>query len=57
MIKRNGIYYMMWSEGGWGGPDYAVSYAMSGSPSARSTGWPRSSSRTPRWPRAAGITA
>ncbi|KAH8891380.1 putative glycosyl hydrolase [Thozetella sp. PMI_491] len=32
MIKRNGIYYLMWSEGGWTGPDYAVSYAMSTSP-------------------------
>ncbi|KAK1770525.1 Xylosidase/arabinosidase, partial [Phialemonium atrogriseum] len=32
MFKRNGTYYMMWSEGGWGGPDYAVSYAMSDSP-------------------------
>ncbi|KAI1779543.1 carbohydrate-binding module family 66 protein [Hypoxylon cercidicola] len=32
MIKRNGIYYFMWSEGGWQGPDYAVSYAMSDSP-------------------------
>ncbi|KAG5977431.1 hypothetical protein E4U55_006765 [Claviceps digitariae] len=32
MLKRNGTYYLFWSEGGWGGPDYAVSYAMSGSP-------------------------
>ncbi|KAK3327930.1 putative glycosyl hydrolase [Cercophora scortea] len=32
MFKRNGTYYLMWSEGGWGGPDYAVSYAMSSSP-------------------------
>lgn len=32
MFKRNGTYYMMWSEGGWTGPDYAVSYAMSNSP-------------------------
>ncbi|KAI0130008.1 glycoside hydrolase family 43 protein [Xylariales sp. AK1849] len=32
MIKRNGIYYLMWSEGGWTGPDYSVSYAMSGTP-------------------------
>lgn len=32
MIKRNGIYYLMWSEGGWTGPDYSVSYAMSESP-------------------------
>ncbi|KAG6011992.1 hypothetical protein E4U43_008001 [Claviceps pusilla] len=32
MLKRNGTYYLFWSEGGWGGPDYVVSYAMSASP-------------------------
>ncbi|MGW3800817.1 family 43 glycosylhydrolase [Streptomyces clavifer] len=32
MFKRDGTYYMMWSEGGWTGPDYSVSYAMSDSP-------------------------
>jgi hypothetical protein len=32
MFKRNGTYYLMWSEGGWTGPDYRVSYAMSDSP-------------------------
>lgn len=32
MVERNGVYYMMWSEGGWTGPDYAVSYAMSDNP-------------------------
>lgn len=32
MIKRRNLYYFMWSEGGWGGPDYAVSYAISESP-------------------------
>ncbi|KAG5978684.1 hypothetical protein E4U56_000124 [Claviceps arundinis] len=32
MLKRNGTYYLFWSEGGWGGPDYAVAYAMSVSP-------------------------
>ncbi|MFD4033309.1 family 43 glycosylhydrolase [Streptomyces sp. NPDC058637] len=32
MFKRNGTYYFMWSEGGWTGPDYSVSYAMSDSP-------------------------
>ena len=31
MIKRNGRYYLMWSEGGWTGPDYSVSYAMADS--------------------------
>ncbi|WP_454886465.1 glycoside hydrolase family 43 protein [Sphingomonas oryzagri] len=28
LIKRKGIYYLMWSEGGWTGPDYSVAYAM-----------------------------
>ena len=32
MFKRNGIYYFMWAEGGWTGPDYSVAYAMSDSP-------------------------
>ncbi|WP_199443746.1 family 43 glycosylhydrolase [Umezawaea beigongshangensis] len=32
MFKRGGRYYLMWSEGGWTGPDYSVSYAISDSP-------------------------
>ena len=32
MFKRNGKYYLMWSEGGWQGPDYSVAYAMADSP-------------------------
>ncbi|MET0135142.1 MAG: family 43 glycosylhydrolase [Kibdelosporangium sp.] len=32
MFKRNGKYYFMWSEDGWTGPNYAVSYAISDSP-------------------------
>jgi len=32
MAKRRGIYYFMWSEGEWTGPDYRVAYAMSSSP-------------------------
>lgn len=32
MMKRNGKYYFMWSEGGWVGPDYCVAYAISDSP-------------------------
>lgn len=32
MIKRNGIYYFMWSEGGWTGPNYGVAYAMADNP-------------------------
>jgi beta-xylosidase len=32
MFKRKGKYYFMWSEGGWGGPNYRVAYAMADSP-------------------------
>ena len=32
MLKRNGKYYFMWSEGGWTGPNYSVAYAISDSP-------------------------
>lgn len=32
MFIRNNKYYFMWSEGGWGGPDYCVAYAMADSP-------------------------
>lgn len=32
MLKRKGNYYFMWSEGGWGGPDYCVAYAIADSP-------------------------
>ena len=32
MLKRNGKYYFMWSEGGWTGPNYCVAYAISDSP-------------------------
>lgn len=32
MFKRDGRYYLMWSEGGWTGPDYSVSYAVADSP-------------------------
>jgi Glycosyl hydrolases family 43/Calcineurin-like phosphoesterase len=32
MIARDGKYYFMWSEGGWGGPDYSVAYAMADNP-------------------------
>ncbi len=32
MFKRNGRYYYMWSEGGWGEPDYAVAYAIADAP-------------------------
>lgn len=32
MILRKGKYYLMWSEGGWTGPDYSVAYAVADSP-------------------------
>ncbi|MDR2912905.1 MAG: glycoside hydrolase family 43 protein [Alistipes sp.] len=32
MLKRGGKYYFMWSEGGWGGANYCVAYAMADSP-------------------------
>lgn len=32
MLKHHGKYYFMWSEGGWGLPNYCVSYAISDSP-------------------------
>ena len=32
MFKRDGKYYFMWSEGGWGRPDYSVAYAIADSP-------------------------
>lgn len=32
MFKRAGLYYFSWSEGGWGGPDYSVAYAIAASP-------------------------
>jgi beta-xylosidase len=32
MFLKDGRYYFMWSEGGWGGPDYSVAYAMADSP-------------------------
>lgn len=32
MFKKNGKYYFMWSEGGWGLPNYSVAYAIADSP-------------------------
>ena len=56
MLKRQGRYYFMWSEGGWGGPDYRVAYAVPTRRSGLSSVWGRSWSRTPKSPRAPGIT-
>jgi beta-xylosidase len=32
MFRKSGKYYFMWSEGGWGGPNYSVAYAIADSP-------------------------
>jgi beta-xylosidase len=32
VIKRNGKYYFMWSEGDWTGSEYSVAYAIGDSP-------------------------
>ncbi len=32
VFKRNNQYYLMWSEGGWMGPDYSVAYAIGDTP-------------------------
>lgn len=32
MFKKDNKYYFMWSEGGWGGPNYCVAYAIADSP-------------------------
>ncbi|MDX1937058.1 MAG: glycoside hydrolase family 43 protein [Flavihumibacter sp.] len=32
LFLHNGNYYFMWSEGGWGGPNYSVAYAIAKSP-------------------------
>ena len=32
MFQRDGRWYYMWSEGGWGTPDYSVAYAIADKP-------------------------
>lgn len=32
MFMKDNKYYFMWSEGGWGGPNYSVAYAIADSP-------------------------
>jgi beta-xylosidase len=32
MFRKDGKYYLMWSEGGWTGPNYSVAYAIGDSP-------------------------
>lgn len=54
MFKRAGKYYLMWSEGGWTGPNYAVSYAMSDSPTGPFTRIDRVLSQDPAVARGSG---
>lgn len=54
MFKRDGKYYLMWSEGGWGGPNYAVSYAMADSPTGPFTRIGRVLSQDPAVARGSG---
>jgi len=32
LLRHNGVYILMWSEGGWGDPSYQVAYGRSDSP-------------------------
>jgi beta-xylosidase len=32
IVRKDGWYYFMWSEGGWTGPNYAVAYAIGPTP-------------------------
>jgi hypothetical protein len=32
MVKRRGLYYLMWSEGAWGGHTYCAAYGIGTSP-------------------------
>jgi beta-xylosidase len=32
MVKRRGLYYLMWSEGGWGDHSYCAAYGISDNP-------------------------
>lgn len=32
MVKRNGLYYLMWSEGGWGDHTYLAAYGVADNP-------------------------
>ncbi|RSM85944.1 DUF1080 domain-containing protein [Kibdelosporangium aridum] len=54
MLKRDGKYYLMWSEDYWGGPNYSVSYAMSDSPTGPFTRIGRVLSQDPAVARGSG---
>lgn len=49
MLKRNGKYYFMWSEGGWGSPDYRVPMPLPTLLSGRSIARESFFSRMPMW--------
>lgn len=54
LIKRRGIYYLMWSEGEWTGADYSVAYAMGSSPTGPFTPMGKILAEDPRIARGAG---
>lgn len=54
LIKRQGVYYLMWSEGEWTGPDYRVAYARGSSPVGPFTGGGVILRQDPRIARGAG---
>ncbi|WP_422774116.1 family 43 glycosylhydrolase [Plantactinospora sp. WMMC1484] len=54
MFKRNGKYYLMWSEGGWTGPNYSVAYAMADSPTGPFTRLDKVLAQDPAVARGAG---
>jgi hypothetical protein len=57
MFKRNGRYYLMWSEGGWTGPNYSVSYAIADSPTGPFTRLSRVLAQDPAVARGSGHNA
>ena len=54
MLKRKGIYYLMWSEGEWTGPLYSVAYATGLSPLGPFTPRGKIMQQDPRIARGAG---
>ncbi|MBD8680105.1 family 43 glycosylhydrolase [Sphingomonas sp. CFBP 13720] len=54
MLKRRGIYYLMWSEGEWTGPLYSVAYATGSSPLGPFTARGKIMQQDPRIARGAG---
>ncbi len=54
MLKRGGVYYLMWSEGEWTGPLYSVAYATGSSPLGPFTPRGKIMQQDPRVARGAG---